>query len=366
MEGKLSVSAPKNTLAYQRKGRPLTMKRSIETADITALGSRIREFSTKHGSSVQPETEAIRFYLANHAMKELEFRFDVEEPLPDWAMAICNKYHEVSSLIAMRAFYYLVLITAREARHNSQKESMHSKIKAQFGAGPAMALLHYPDHNSVEKVTDVFDKYSAGARVGEVCRSIVHTFYKGSFSNGFGGKKWGVVADCMTSYVTGDYTAEMMLDTVWTLCHNGGPIFNKGMLYEHYNSTALQQVLDIQRAGQIPRLVLSPYGKFVSAETFVDDWSKEFAQMVVKHIPSPDWEPGKKVDFGELKKLGAIGDHSHLVSKVGTIKKTASALVEPWAQAVKVSPTEQPTEKTHFIIAQHKGLMFQKLERKDL
>jgi len=47
---------------------------------------------------------------------------------------------------------------------------------------------------------------------------------------------------------------EMFVDTVWTLAHNNGPIFNKGMLYTGY-SGHLYTILDVQAAGQIPQLV---------------------------------------------------------------------------------------------------------------
>jgi hypothetical protein len=372
----LSVAAPKNTLAYQLKGRPLTMKRDLSHVSITQVTPVIRMFHQAHGEDTQPETDAIMFYLANHAMKELAFRFDPLEPLPDWAMEMCNEYHRVAAVAAARAFYYMLMITAREARHNKNKEdwSWKNKVKAKFGSGPMMALTHYPDHASVDKVTDVFDQHAAGAPLGDICRSIVYTHYEGSFHGSYGGPAWGNVSDCMTAFATGQASAEVMLDTVWTLVHNGGPIFNKGMLYNCYDGQSLQEVLDIQRAGQIPRLVLAPYGKFVAAEEWVNDGAKKFAEFFIQHMGEVGEFRREPVDFQQVQELGAVGNYDHLIKKLKELQDAAKAKPAPQAAPAYQSPSKpweapaQPviTEQTHFIIAKAQGLHFKKLTRKEV
>jgi hypothetical protein len=358
----LSVAAPKNTLAYQLKGRPLIMKRDLSEVPIQAVAASVRQFYQKFGEHIAPETEAIMFYLANHAMKELAFRFDPLEPLPEWAVGVCDEYHRASAQIAARAFYYMLLITAREARHNSMKSQVEwkKKIEQQFGKGPMMALLHYPDHNSVNTVTQVFDEYANGAKLGDICRSIVYTHDEGSLHGGYGGPKWGNVSDCMTAFVTGQYSAEMMLDTVWTLVHNGGPIFNKGMLYDSYNDEALQQVLDIQRAGQIPRLVLAPHGNnLVAAEKYVKAGAKNFALAFIENMGETADFKKEPVDFKQVQDLGAIGYYGHLLKNVAQMPKASP---KPYG----THQVEVMTEKTHFIIAKSPGLHFKKLTRKEL
>lgn len=355
----MSVSAPKNTMLYQRKGRPLAMARDISSALVRDVTPPMRLFGKQHGSSTVPEVEAISFYLANHAMKELEFAFGPEEPLPDWAMEIADAYHRTASTIAARAFYYLLLITAREARHNHKKHEMTMKMENEFGKGPAMALLHYPDQSSIEAVAAVFDEYAGDAPLGDVVRSICHVFYQGSFGAAYGGPKWGNIADCLVAYVTGQYTAEMMLDTVWTLSHNGGPIFNKGMLYGMYNQTALVMILDIQRAGQIPRLVMTPYGNGVVAEQYVKPHHKEFAKKVAARLPDGDFKPGVPVCFKELKALGAVGSYSHLTAL------TPPAAAKPIPSSVPVAASVV-TEKSHYTILPKPGFQFKKLTRAQL
>lgn len=376
----MSVAAPKNTLLYQRRGRPLALKRSLAEVGIKEVAAKIRGFGTTHGEKYKPETEAIQFYLANHAMKELEFAFDMEEPLPTWAVEIADEYQRVAARIAARAFYYLVLITAREARHEQNKSATAAKAKDKFGLQALAALKEYPDSASIDSVTGVFDKYGNGMTLGDMARSVQFCFYNGSFHGGYGGKKWGNVADCLVNYVVGEYTAETMLDTVWTLVHNGGPIFNKGMLYQCQDNASLQQVLDIQRAGMIPRLVLAPYNNgMVSAEKYVNEGARKFAQKVAEYMPNAKDFKAIPVDFAEVQKLGAVGSYGSLVQKLHG-KTPMPGASSPFAPKPKhkssssygsdlqpmAAASTKPTEKTHYIIANAPGLMFKKLTREEL
>jgi hypothetical protein len=356
----VSVTAPKNTLLYQRKGRPLVMKRDIGSLPITEVSNKIKAFEAKWGEDFYPETEAIQFYLANHAMAELEFRFEPEEPLPVWATAICDEYHSSCSQIAARAFYYLLLITAREARHNHTKENMKATIAAKFGGPAAEMLQHYIDDNSVECVTNVFDNYGTGATLGQIAQSLVLTFYEGSFGSSFGGPAWGNVADCMTNFVLGRYSAEMMLDTVWTLQHNGGPIFNKSMLYECYDTYALQMVLDVQRAGQIPRLVLNQTGK-LAAENFINEGARAFAKRVREAMPDSIFGDTRPVNFADVEALGALGSYASLIETVSPEKKK-----EPWTIVEPPYAKPKPNDKTHYVIANKPGMFFKKLHRSEI
>jgi hypothetical protein len=164
-----------------------------------------------------------------------------------------------------------------------------------------------------------------------------------------------------------------MLDTVWTLVHNGGPIFNKGMLYGCYDGDALQQVLDVQRAGMMPRLVLAPTGNgLVSAEKFVNDGAKKFAQAVAEKLGDSSDFRSEPVDWKQVKALGAVGSYSYLIKALEDQKKKMHKGVTPVPDAGPTGytgmakPVEQVTEQTHYIIAKSPGLMFKKLSRKEL
>jgi hypothetical protein len=103
----------------------------------------------------------------------------------------------------------------------------------------------------------------------------------------------------------------MLLDTVWTLAHNGGPIFNKGMLFYHYNSTELVKILDVQRAGMVPNMVAHADSKFVQPS------HGELMVEVRKVIPEFGKAP---VDWQKVQELGAVGKYAKVPPKPATPK----------------------------------------------
>ena len=96
----------------------------------------------------------------------------------------------------------------------------------------------------------------------------------------YGGPNWGRVADAALAMVEGKSSLEMLIDVGYTLAHNGGPIFNKGMMYSLHNGYFLT-ILDVQRSGQIPELVLDS-GQFGPQAT---PKAKEIVKLVHKALP---------------------------------------------------------------------------------
>ncbi len=320
----MSLTAPKNTLAYQRKGRPLALHRSLANLPVTGSILPMKQFASTYGTSAKPEVEALWFYMANHAVKEVEFRFDPDEPLPDPVLKLLELYNAKCSVIAARAFYYLLLITCRESRHCKSKSDYQPHMQASWGAAATNAFIHgYPDQNSISAVTNVFDTHASAATLAQVTEVVRYSFYQpGAYNGGYGGKAWGKVSDCLCAYVTGEYSAEMMLDTVWTLCHNNGPIFNKGMLYDMY-SGALVEILDVQRSGQIPQIVISKQSGTKTAD-YVKTDMREFCKQVHELFPDAEaFHPDAKVDWHAVEALGSNHKYSQYKgggAAAGTIK----------------------------------------------
>jgi len=151
----------------------------------------------------------------------------------------------------------LVNICSRESRHEHGASGLPSKIEAV--GGPHMPAYYklFKSMGGSGGIPAHIVKNPPDSTVGQYSKSLVVGFHKGAFSGGYGGHKWGVVAECLDNFVHGVYSAEMMMDVGWTLCHNGGPIFNKGMQYTGYNHNELNMILDCQRSGQIPQLLAS-------------------------------------------------------------------------------------------------------------
>jgi hypothetical protein len=304
--------APKDTIAYWLKGHALGAhldRRAHKAVDAAQALQKLSWFGTMHA----PDQEAVSFYLLNHVVAEISAKYDPMEPLPSADLQLVQRYVTRGSEIAARLFYYVFLITAREARHN-QSSYEASKIV------PAMKE-DYPDMpdsliSSMFSFLKGFNDSSSGAlaqmlqvnsqwELGPLCKLMSVVYYKCKWGSAFGGKKWGNIADCLYRLVTSEWSAEMFADTAFTLAHNTAPIFNKGMLYNSPGAGFIK-LLDCQRAGVIPQyLAENP-----SMTGIADD--VQYVKLLKPNLISG------KVDWQMVKNLGAVGDH------VPKAKKTAA------------------------------------------
>jgi hypothetical protein len=103
--------------------------------------------------------------------------------------------------------------------------------------------------------------------------------------------------------VYGEFTPEMFGDTAFTLAHNNGPMFNKGMLYSNYSSE-FKKILDVQRSGQIPQ--------YLSEKVFIGDVVPTYMAEAVVVFPA---ELTGTVDWYKVEALGALGNYALLKKK---------------------------------------------------
>lgn len=248
----------RQTLRFHSQ-RPLHVRRNMSRVPCADVAARVRKHVEQDYKYDKPrtETEAIRFYLLNHAMADLRQKYGLDDPLPPEAVELAEAYHQELNSLAVRMFSYLILITTRESRHGSMPSTLLAKIEEQFGAGAKafqVKIKGFGEHSAVEAW---MKNPPEDCTLGEYVDMMSFLFYaeESGYSGGYGGPKWGVIADLVREYVHGRINAEMMLDTAFTLAHNGGPIFNKGMCFGGYQMESLMKVLDIQASGQIPLLV---------------------------------------------------------------------------------------------------------------
>ena len=264
---------------------------------------------------------------------------------------------------AVRAFYYLLLICTRESRHVHQTGSLAAKgekqaaawgfVKSISGAGSASAYKRF-----LEAPPD--------CTIGQYVDLLRQVFYQGGFSSGYGGPAWGQVCDSLCRFVSGEFTAEMMLDNVWTLAHNNGPVFNKGMLYTTYTST-LQRILDVQASGQVPEMALTDQ----AVQSFVAPELRKMMMLLQDTLPGVI---GKYVDWYAVELLGAKnvypGEKSMQAScygvPAGVTEKQAAAQAKIAAEAemLKQALAKAQAEKlaTQFVVMP--GLVVPKIKRK--
>lgn len=249
----MALTDPKDTLAYHQS-RVLTSHRDMSDVPLAQTIAAVNTFlknDTK--AETRPETEALWFYGMNHGVALIQSRFAPLEPLPAYERGFLNAYHAALGPKAVRAFYYLLLICTREARHNQSLAKNTPEMHKKFGPEVTtfFTTIKGGEHTIYQKLLDK----PPVSTLGNYVEALRWQFYNSKWNPGYGGPAWGKVADCLCRFVNGEFTAEMMLDTIWTLCHNNGPIFNKGICYAQHTHL-LVRVLDVQRSGQIPEAIL--------------------------------------------------------------------------------------------------------------
>lgn len=307
----LFSAAPTDTAAYWLKGRMLSLHYD-RSKDLVVNAVQSLSKAGIFGSNENPMKSAVDFYLLNHVSTVISQRKDPLEPLDPAEVDVLRLYATSGAVTAARLFWYILLITTREARHN--KSSGAEKMDDVF----KVVSKQYPD---VEKATvesmfqftkscpdssSILAHMIGGTsqyQLGPFCKLLSALYYKCHWHSSYGGKKWGVIADALHSFVSGEWSAEIFADTAFTLAHNTAPIFNKGMLYSCPSGDFIQ-LLDCQRAGMVPQWVQ----QFGTA--YHSDPSVKAAKKVC-----PELFEGA-VDWAKVQSLGAVGNYSHMVPKV--------------------------------------------------
>lgn len=248
----MALSDIKNSIAFH-VSRPLTVARDMSHTRLLRVMVAIAKYENMGTPNVSPEAEALWFYGMNHVFAEIRRKFELYEPLPTPVNDLADLYYRRLSDTAVRAFYYLLLICTREARHNQSLVSDAHQIKKHFGEEVYNFFASIKGGESA--IHQKLVKSPPDTTIGNYTKALKWVFYNSKWSGGYGGPAWGAVATCLHRFVTGEFSAEMMLDTNWTLAHNNGPIFNKGIFYTMYGPNLIR-VLDVQRSGQIPTAII--------------------------------------------------------------------------------------------------------------
>ena len=302
----MAVTDPDDTLAFHLS-RPLSATRDMRGIPVKHVAQKIAEFM-KYDDAPEtvPEAEALWFYAMNHGMAEVRKAKALYEPLGALLPFVEDYYRELSPK-AVRAFYYLMLICTREARHMHKGTGLEQKMKQQFGAAAWEWTQGAISETEIQK--KLLNNPPA-MTIGDYVGALRMVFYEGNFSSSYGGPAWGAVTDCLHRFVLGEFSAEMMLDNVWTLAHNNGPIFNKGHIYKCYTSH-IYKVLDVQASGQMHEFILT------------DKVGQVFAPL--KLVAHSNWVKstfpeavGEYVDWYMVEALGS--KHKYVDEKIAQVE----------------------------------------------
>jgi hypothetical protein len=293
---------PGNTLAHFNDA-PQTQRLDLSAIPTSVFSASTLEYRKTCGE-VFPNDEAITFYALNHCASVIRRKFTPNEILPDWALNVMATYTQVTAAQGTRLLHYILSITTREMRHLKPTHAATFWKTLEQKAGPEMVEFIKLVHSNGNEDTAVkaYMHKPPNATVGQYLEAMSYGFWKGwgnfepetwqqHWSGSYGGPMWALVADAALAMAKGQTSMEMLVDTGYTLAHNGGPIFNKGMMYKHYDAEFIK-ILDIQRSGQIPDLMLDTHAwgpkKTTEAQNAV--------QLVANALPGEfkgyvDWKP---------------------------------------------------------------------------
>ena len=342
-----------------------------------AVAERIRAYQDATNEDACSEGMAVDFYALNHVFAQLAAHFHTHEPLPAIYWTVADTYREVATAAATRMFAYLTLICVKEGRHRNggKGANFEAKFLAKHDHGCLDFVSKIASNGLGSSVPAGTAKLAPQSPFGMFSSSLSTMFYEGGFGSSYGGPKWGAVADCLASYARGETSIEAMLDTSFTLAHNTGPIFNKGMLFKNQNNGRLMRVLDVQRAGLMPTAVL--HDKTIRG--LASPGVRNLLDAVAKLDPGDNPFEGtfnEYVDWYEVEALGAVGsyesDKEAQVSKHGlspnAAKVEAKKLAAQKAKQEKAKKLAEEkikkAQEEHFEIGF--GEKYPKLQRKDL
>lgn len=236
----------------QLSNRAVVSNVDLSKVSVKTIMKRYPDF--KQGLTVElsrPEHEALWFYMMNHAVAIVRQRVGLDAPLNKYESLVESYYNDMQTP-ALRMFFYLLIICVREVRHcphdnpvisrntDPQKRIVNKFILSIRSTEPESAIRQFKDK-------------TPNVPIGTFCDQLCDIFFQPCWSKAYGGRSWGQVTSCLRDFIYGRISAEVLLDTAWTLAHNGGPIFNKGELYSSF--TNLERILDVQASGQIPQYV---------------------------------------------------------------------------------------------------------------
>ena len=356
----MAITDPVNTLAYH-SSRVLSIKRDMSAVPCKNVAAQLAEYKKSNNPQDEyacPERQALWFYGMNHGVALIANKFAPLEPLPEWELSFVKAYHRELNKRAVRAFYYLLLICTREARHNQSLATDLPKMTEKFGE--KVANFFKAIKGGEAGIAAKFVTNPPSASIGDYCEAIRWQFYHSKWNGGYGGKAWGQIADCLCRFVKGEYSAEMMLDTIWTLSHNNGPIFNKGEFYSMYNHSAIIRILDVQRSGQIPQGILFDPVLSGYSDNALRNWMQGLKDRYSEIGDYVDWEVVEAL--GSVKKYPVEKEQQWAAYGMSEAAKAAKAAAEAKkkaaAEALKKKQAEH-AKKWFFVMP---GMEVKKIE----
>ncbi|QAY01826.1 hypothetical protein ValSw41_4 [Vibrio phage ValSw4_1] len=199
------------------------------------------------------EQDAIDFYVLNHRVSELRLKYHPLEPLSDTDVYLLHNYADVLKEVAGYLVAYITAITIREVRHAKTRVLGAEDGSLNLTVARYINECIIPHGDTASFVLKEFLYSDLDASFLDLMTVLESAFTHCSFETNYGGESWARVARHLKRYLNGDFSTEAFIDGCFHLAHNTGSIFNKGVVYAHFD-TCFGIILDCQNAGQVPNL----------------------------------------------------------------------------------------------------------------
>lgn len=278
----------------------------------------MKKFADINGQQmIYPEGDILKFYLGAHILGAVETKYSGNSELPQDVEELVIKHHQEMEGVFFRIFTYVMLISIGESRHgNTTTTGMQDTISKKYNKEVSnfAACTHGGSRSGSrgEFLGEDRDLHTFGA----YCDWMFVACFKGMGS--YGGKKWQNISKKITEVLNGEISPFTMVDVSWALVHNTGSIFNKNTIYhKEMNGHGLTQLLDMQRGGAIPSLImnLEKYSSKLSINAKLI--TPDLMESVVEASKILGMNLAEFVDFKTIAEAGAL---SHVFKNVGSIE----------------------------------------------
>lgn len=308
---------PANTLAMSLM-HPMFDRMDQSHVPARRLADEFRRLSNLKTMPV-PETEALRFYFFNHAFHVLQKNYNKFEHLPDDMAEVARTYVESGNEGSRRLFSFLLVITSYMASFLPRQEaSFYNHIESRCGEDTREFLEKFCTGWSgysgnggakpfIDRLTGLLD--TATFSCANFSEAIIGTFMYGKWGQPKGLGQWDIIAMCAAGFIRGDVSLEGMADQAFSLCHQGGTIFEKGYFYQT-NSHDIYHLLDVQHSGQLPQWIEKNFN-----HRFVTDDIRRIHTLMKTRFPQEmtgTIDPAKVREAKEKREAAFNGFHARM------------------------------------------------------
>jgi len=227
-----------------------------------------------------------RYFLASEVAEFYMWRF-LESELEGMAQLKYGKIH--AEYLANAMFDYLAIASLGEARH-SHVACYNAYVNLPKG-------VHRVE---VYKEAHLFEPMQFLPVLSEL-------FNRRKWREQFGGKSWGKGVDMALSYLKGELSPVLFVDSAVWLHHNTGVIFNKPLIFIDGGRLVFRKVLDAKRHARTPLefvkgFYMSKRMQLFLKEVFGIECRPNYRSMLDKGYRKVSWRGEKELVLYERKK----------------------------------------------------------------